>query len=160
MKRRVELSTWSVILTLITAVLLCALSVYCFLYVEIVFGITIAVMILAMFVPALFYMPVSISVDNHNVGIHRPLRIKEIPLAEITTVEYCPPTMGEYRICASGGFLGYWGLFGERSIGRYFAYYGRASETFLLTLKNGRKYMLGCRDAALMAETIKNRLGN
>lgn len=66
---------------------------------------------------------------------------------DIAEVKLCQPTMGAIRICGSGGFFGWYGWFREGDIGKYFAYYGKSSDCFLVTLKDGRKYMLGCTDA-------------
>lgn len=54
--------------------------------------------------------------------------------------------MAEKRICGSGGWFGYYGWFREPTIGKYFAYYGKASDCFLVRLKNGKNYVLGCED--------------
>lgn len=52
--------------------------------------------------------------------------------------------------------MGYWGKFREADLGTYFAYYGRASDCFLVTLNDGRRYMLGCADApAMVSELLK-----
>lgn len=103
---------------------------------------------------ALFFMPMSISVDDANLNINRSLKIKSIPLKEIKSAKLCPPTMAERRICGSGGWFGYWGWFSEPSIGKYFAYYGKASDCFLVVLNNGKKYLLGCTDAPEMVQLI------
>ncbi len=106
---------------------------------------------------ALFYAPMSISADDSKLSIHRPLRIKDIPLSDIAEIRLCPPTMAARRICGSGGFLGYWGWFSERDLGRYFAYYGKASDCFLVTLRDGKKYMLGCTSPAEMVTFVSKR---
>jgi len=91
-------------------------------------------------------MPLSISVDNNQLKINRMLQAKLIQIGEIKAIGLLSPTMAERRICGSGGFMGYWGWFCEPSIGRYFAYYGKASDCFYIELKNGRKYLLGCKN--------------
>lgn len=93
---------------------------------------------------ALCYMPLSISIRDGKLNINRPLKIKSIPLSTIDSVKLVSPTMAEKRICGSGGWFGYYGWFSEPSIGKYFAYYGKASDCFLVTLKDGKKYVLGC----------------
>ncbi|MBE6230681.1 MAG: hypothetical protein E7119_08940 [Bacteroidales bacterium] len=40
--------------------------------------------------------------------------------------------------------------FHEHDSGKYFAYYGRSSDCFLVELKDGRKYLLGCKNAPLI----------
>lgn len=53
--------------------------------------------------------------------------------------------MGAMRLFGSGGFMGYWGLFKEGDIGNYVGFYGKSSECFLVRMKNGDKYVLGCK---------------
>ncbi len=103
-------------------------------------------------IAALFYMPVWLSIDKTAICIKTPLRIKRIPLDEVASMQLCPPTMAEMRLCGSGGFFGYWGWFREPSIGVYFAYYGKSSDCFLVRLKNGKQYMRGCQDPAEIVE--------
>ena len=79
-------------------------------------------------------------------------------MADVKSVRLCPPTMGAIRIFGSGGFLGYWGWFKERDLGKYFAYYGRSSDCFLVELKDGRKYMLGCKNPQKMVEYINSMI--
>ncbi len=159
MKKRVQLSTYSLILSVLTIVALIGLLVWQFrrtgdeLYAWLLFTINVVWAILV-----LFYSPLAVSVDDSTLSVHRSLRIKNIPLNDITDVKLCPPTMGEHRICGSGGFFGYWGWFSQRDLGRYFAYYGKSSDCFLVTLKDGRKYMLGCQDPAEMIAAIKERM--
>ena len=69
-----------------------------------------------------------------------------------------PATMAEKRILGSGGVFGYWGWFREDSIGRYMAYYGKASDCFIVRLKDGKNYMLSCIDPLGMMEYIDSKL--
>lgn len=107
---------------------------------------------------ALCYMPLSISVKNGELNINRPLKIKSIPLSHITSAELYSPTMASRRICGSGGWFGYYGWFKEPSIGKYFAYYGKASDCFLITLKDGKKYVLGCEAPDEIVEFINKHI--
>lgn len=107
---------------------------------------------------ALCYMPLSISVRNGELNINRPLKIRSIPLSSIESVELVSPTMAEKRICGSGGWFGYYGWFSEPSIGKYFAYYGKASDCFLVTLKDGKKYVLGCEAPDEIVEYINKHI--
>ena len=111
-----------------------------------------------MLVISLCYMPMSIGADENAIYINRSLKIKAIPMADVVSVKLCPPTMGAIRVCGSGGFLGYWGWFKERDLGKYFAYYGKASDCFLVELSNGHKYMLGCQNAPEMVEYIAKQI--
>lgn len=155
MKKRVELSSYCWIITLLTFAFICGIFA-CTVKIPNnnaavwIWGMAVAVLALT----ALCYMPLSISLDNKSLNINRPLKIKSIPLTEIAEVRLCSPTMGAKRICGSGGWFGWYGWFKEADLGKYFAYYGKASDCFLVTLKDGRKYMLGCKDAPETVEAI------
>ena len=156
MKQRVILSLFSLVVTIISnAVLVFAM----FFnnppaYIQIILGVVWGATVLA----SLFYMPLSISADKTAIYINRSLKIKAIPIQDVASVKICHPTMGAIRICGSGGFFGYWGWFRERDLGKYFAYYGKSSDCFLVELKNGRKYMLGCQNAPKIVQYIQSLL--
>ena len=156
MTQRVVLSTFSIICTLASIVLFTALMFIGNppLYVQL----SLAAVLVIILLSGLFYMPLSIAADKYAIYINRSLKIKAIPMQDVKSARICPPTMGAKRISGSGGFMGYWGRFRERDLGKYFAYYGRSSDCFLVELKNGRKYMLGCQNAPKMVEYINSLL--
>lgn len=159
MKKRVELSSYCWIISALSTALMCGVFVYALKQPGNKWAVvTLGVLIVALFISTLFFMPLSISLDSDRLNINRSLKIKSIPLTEIASVRLCPPTMGARRICGSGGWFGWYGWFSERDLGKYFAYYGKASDCFLVTLKGGRKYMLGCKDAPQMVEAIAARI--
>ena len=154
-KQRVELSSYCWIITLLTTAFICGIFICCLNIADNdiavwLWGVAIAVL----FLSALCYMPLSISLDNESLNINRSVKIKSIPLTEIANVKLCAPTMGAKRICGSGGWFGWYGWFLEKDLRKYFAYYGKVSDFFLVTLKNGKKYMLGCKDAPEMVNAI------
>lgn len=160
MKQKVKISTYSIVLTILGIAILVGLSFF-----ELIKGNenlsyipSVALIILGFF--ALFYVPLSISVDNQSLVITRPICIKTIPLSEIVSIELCPPTMSEIRICGSGGWFGYWGWFKEPSIGKYFAYYGKSSDCFLVKLKDNRQYLLGCENPSSIVEYINSKIND
>lgn len=106
----------------------------------------------------LFYAPVFISVDDDALRVRRYIKSKRIPLSEIASVTLMAPTMAETRIVGAGGWFGYWGWMKEPLLGKYFAYYGKASDCFLVRLKNGRQYLLGCTDPASVVAYLQSRL--
>lgn len=159
MKRNVRISTYSLILSLLIIIMMTGVLVYDYrkdtpIWLMCILG----AFILLMIVSALFYAPISIEVNSKMLVVHRILRNRRIPLTEIASIAPCSPTMGAKRICGSGGWFGYWGLFSEKDLGKYFAYYGKASDCFLVTLKNGTKYMLGCDDPQSMISCVKQYL--
>ena len=156
MKQRVILSTFSIVTSLICIAVFVALM---FIgnppqYVQIFLAAVLVMMLLS----GLFYMPISVESNKTAIQINFSLRIKTIPMQDVKSVKICQPTMGAIRICGSGGFMGYWGWFKERDLGKYFAYYGRSRDCFLVELKNGRKYMLGCDNAPKIVECIESFL--
>lgn len=159
LKKRVDLSTWTTLLTIITMAAILGMCLWKFNEYdnEVIFWILLVIMtVLSCF--TLFFCPLYIRLTEDSLNVETSLRTKTFSLSEIEEVMICPPTMSEIRICGSGGFFGYWGWFREPSIGKYFAYYGKASQTFLIRLKSGRQYMLGCRDAKEMAKELEKAL--
>lgn len=156
MKARVKLSRFSIILTTIINV---ALYIGCFVTLKepapffCLLGI-----ITALLITGLLFAPVSIKADDHTVTVAHILRKTKIAMTDVASVERFQPTMGAIRICASGGYMGYWGLFRESDIGHYTAYYGKSSDCFLIVTRSGRKYVLGCADPDSMVAYIRERI--
>lgn len=159
MKKRVELSTYCWIISALSTAFICGVFLYALQRPDNNLAVWISgAAIIMLFFSTLCYMPLSISLDNESLNINRSLKIKSIPLTEIANVKLCAPTMGAKRICGSGGWFGWYGWFSEKDLGKYFAYYGKASDCFLLTLKNGKKYMLGCKDAPEMVNAMQETI--
>ncbi|MDE6637236.1 MAG: PH domain-containing protein [Muribaculaceae bacterium] len=159
LKKRVDISTWSTILTIVTIAALIGMCILEFYKNENVVICCLPLVFLAIWsFFNLFYCPMYLRLTDKSLNVETSIRTKSFALSEIEEVKICPPTMSEKRICGSGGFFGYWGWFSEPSIGKYFAYYGMASQTFLIRLRSGRQYMLGCRDAAEMAKELEKLL--
>lgn len=159
LKKRVELSAYSMVLSILSTVLLCGIFIYILKQPDNLWAVCIlGIMIIILFLSTLLFMPLSVSVDSESLNVNCPFKVKSIPLSDILEIRLCSPTMGEKRIFGSGGWFGYYGWFSEKDLGKYFAYYGKASDCFLVTLKNGKKYMLGCNDPAEIVETVSNRI--
>lgn len=156
MKSRVELSAFSTILT-IAILALIAIGLVATRSDNGKF-ITLSVIALTLLIPSMFYCPLHISADDNEVRIKSPFKMHSIPMSRIAQVERFQPTMGSIRVCASGGFLGYWGIYKEGDIGKYMAYYGKSSQCFLITLHNGDKYVLGCKNPDAMVDFIRTKI--
>jgi hypothetical protein len=146
MKKKVKLSLGSLIASNLFLALLISLAVY-FISTGNNVGWIIICSVIALGALAVFiYMPTSIAVtDDGYLVVNRPVHSTKIAVEDIDGMELCPPgEKKKFNLLASAGFYGYWGRFKERSLGKYFAFYGRASECFLVRLKNGKQYMLGC----------------
>lgn len=155
MKQQVKFSADSFIGTIITLVVLIGCT---FIIPELWWQIGWGVFVVILLIISLCYMPMSIGADENAIYINRSLKIKSLPISDVVEVRLCPPTMGAIRICGSGGFLGYWGWFKERDLGKYFAYYGKSSDCFLVVLSNGHKYILGCQNAPEMVKYINKQI--
>ena len=158
MKSRVSYSRFA---TISTAFLFGALFVGCIATVKnepMFFSLLFIYVVL--FVMALFFGAAYIKADANHIVLGSLLRGKKINMDDVESVELFKPTMGAIRICGSGGFMGFWGLFRESDIGKYYAFYGKASDCFLVRLKNGTKYVLGCQQPDKMVAFINSHLSN
>ena len=94
-KQRVELSSYCWIITLLTTAFICGIFICCLKIADNdiavwLWGVAVAVL----FLSALCYMPLSISLDNESLNINRSVKIKSIPLTEIANVKLCAPMRG------------------------------------------------------------------
>ncbi|MBD5356957.1 MAG: hypothetical protein HDR88_08150 [Bacteroides sp.] len=107
---------------------------------------------------ALIYMPANITIEGDSLAVYRSCWCKRLPISEIESIELMQPTMGTKAIFASMGFWGYWGWYREPNLGKYFAMYGNPSNCFFVRMKDGRQYMLGCKNPATIVDYVKNHL--
>mgnify|MGYP001037176845 CR=1 FL=1 len=156
MRSKIAFSRFASILTAVLFVLLfvgCIASIH---------NKTSFVMILSVYVVlivcALFYGTAYVEATPDKIILGSLLRRKTILMRDVAGVELFQPTMGAIRIFASGGFMGYWGFFKEDDLGRYYAFYGKSSDCFLVRLKNGDKYVLGCTNPESMVDYIKSQI--
>lgn len=154
MKKTVKYSGWSWILTAALFAFCVILGCNWFIDGKYERAILTSVLFAVLVFSALIYAPIYVKITDRHVAVRRPLKSKVINIDDIASVQLCPPTMGAIRVCGSGGWFGYWGWFKERDLGKYFAYYGRSSDCFLLKLKDGRQYIIGCTDAPDAVEAI------
>lgn len=142
MRSKVQLSKYAFILTLIINVILmiCCVTL---INEKPTFWFVVAIWFIFL-VCGLLFGPTEIIADKDYVTIKSCLRKHKISVRDIQSIELFQPSMGAYRLFASGGYFGYWGLFREGDVGKYTAYYGKASDCFLIRIKNGDRYVLGC----------------
>ena len=161
MKRKVNISYGSAIFTMLVYIILIGI-VYWMMSADYADGWVLGALILTALIAlvGLIYCPLSLSADEEGIMINRSLMRKRIYYKDIVAIEDVTPTMGEKVILGSRGFMGYWGWYSEKSVGRYFAYYGMASQSFLVRLTDGRQYMLGCTDTPAMKEFIRRHLNH
>ena len=148
-------SKYSLYVIIITAIVFGVLFVGCIATVsdESKFLVILAIYIV-LFICALLYGVAYIKADEDNIILGSLLKRKKILMRNVESVELFQPTMGAIRIFASGGLMGHWGIYREGDIGRYYGFYGKASDCFLVHMKNGDKYVLGCEHPEKMVEYI------
>lgn len=110
---------------------------------------------------ALCFTPLDVEADDDEVRIRRPLKTRKIKMSEIQSAE--PYTVSNkpgkkaFRSMPIRTF-GRWGHYRDNKIGDYFAYYGKPDNTVLITLKDGRKYVVGSSDAKALSDYINSKL--
>lgn len=158
MKQSVKFSPYALFLTIISLVILIAVMIILLHNGKVVPAYIFAGVIVFICAMSLFYTPMSVSVTANSLNVNRSLRVKSIPFDEIESIRLCPPTMGERRVCGSSGWFGYWGWFHDRELGRYFAYYGKSSDCFLVRLRNGRSYVIGCQNPQTIVDEVCRKI--
>lgn len=153
MEAKVKLSKFAIILTSVINLVLIVCCVSMFNETP-GFWIVLSILILLLSF-GLLYGPTKIIANQEYIIVRSVLRKQKILVRNIESVKLFQPTMGAVRICASGGYFGYWGIFREGDIGRYVAFFGKASDCFLIKLKNGDKYVLGCQNPEEMVKYIR-----
>lgn len=109
----------------------------------------------------LCYVPMYVDVDDDAVSIRRPLKSKKIRMDEIESVEpykVSGKPSKKFLGAAPVKSFGRWGRYKDDKIGEYFAYYGNSDNTVLITLKDGRKYVVGGSDAKALSDYINNKI--
>lgn len=110
-------------------------------------------------IAGLYYCPISVEANQSEIKLCRLLaKPKIFTYRDIQSVDTCYPSAGGIRLCGSGGLFGYWGYFSDIMIGTYFGYYGSRSYCFLVKLKNGKQYVLGCENPVAMVEYIESNM--
>ena len=157
MESKVKLSTFSLLLTLLlTGILIAAVAFFLWNHED--KGIIGAVILFFLLISGWLYGPVTIAADEKSVTIKSILRKQRLDISNIKSVELFQPTLGSLRIFGSGGYMGYWGIFRGGSLGKYVAYYGKASDCFLIRIKNGDNYVLGCEKPEEMVNYINSKI--
>ena len=158
MKSKVKLSTFSSVVTIAVIILM---GVLIFVSIQEGEAFYVAIpLILIFIICGLFFAPIAIVATDNNIIIKAPLNKLLIPIEDIASVEKFQPIMSPFkmvriRLFASGGFMGYWGIFYDPVIGKFNGYFGDSNSCFLLTKKNGEKYVLGCQNPEEMVEYIQ-----
>lgn len=110
---------------------------------------------------ALCYAPLGVDVDDDEVRIRRPFKSRRIKMSDIESVapyEVSKKAKGKFLRTSPVRAFGKWGHYSDDKIGDYFAYYGKPDNTVLITLKDGRKYVVGGSNAKELSDYINGKL--
>ena len=110
---------------------------------------------------ALCFTPLDVYADDDEVRIRRPFKTRRIKMSDIASVQpYVVSKNAKGKAFKSMPVrtFGKWGQYRDENIGDYFAYYGKPDQTVLITLKNGKKYVVGGTDAQAMSDYINSKL--
>lgn len=103
----------------------------------------------------LYYCPKSVEANESGLTLHRLLsKPKVFPWSDIESVDTFYPSAGGLRLCASGGFFGFWGNFSDIMTGSYFGYYGSRDSCILVKMKDGKQYVIGCANPVALTDYI------
>ena len=160
MKQKVIMSRYSLLATLLTLICLVAVGAFAcrvgsndsfFLY---------CVLFSAMLIISLFYVPLEIEADPERLTIIRAFARKHIPIKDIVEIRMCAPEIPTFRMMGSGGFMGHWGWFRSKNLGKYFAYFGRSSDCIFIRLRDDRRYMISCGEPHEMVAYVRSHMAD
>ena len=154
MKSKVKFSGYVIILTILATVALVAGAYIYYCNGQYTGAVLMLIFLIVLVVFGLTYGPIMIQIEQNYIKVLSVFRTWKISVKEIDSVTLFQPTMGATRICASGGFMGFWGLYREGDVGNYVAFYGRASDCFMIRLKNGDNYLLGCENPQMIVDYL------
>lgn len=117
--------------------------------------ITASLLLIVLFFCA-YWAPNYVEVTKRTIRLHKLVGIKAIPLNEIKTIDIYRGGSMDVRVCGSGGFLGFTGLFYNNEIGNYYSYIGCYRQAFLIQLKNNKKYLLSCENREQLVALVKS----
>lgn len=110
------------------------------------------------FLPICVLAPEYLESDGERLTLKTMMWRYRIPIDEITGVRTYLPGEDTRMVLCSCDFFGHWGVYRDRKTGYYRACYGRADEAFMITLRNGQHYLLGCDEASEMVGYIKSKM--
>lgn len=120
-------------------------------------GLIVVILILTIIPYFMLSAPLSIAVDKKYLIINKFIGKLKISRVDIDAVDIYISNGLEARLFGSGGFFGYVGQFYSKQFGKYTAYVGDYKQTFSLTMKNGKKYLLSCENRDVVVSILKEK---
>lgn len=143
--------------SIVSAVLLVAAAVLLKLSMQYTPG-ALSGLVFVLFIMAVFASnaPLCIVLRNNTLSIKRVCFTKNLSYDEIEYIARYNP-QADMRLCASGGFFGYIGIFCNRQTGHYFAFMGDTDEAVFIETVSGKRYVVSCEDPDRLVSEIRNR---
>lgn len=125
---------------------------------ELITNASILSIIVVAFLPVFMYAPKKIILTDECITVRRGSGSVSLPLNQISSVELFENDALGIRTFGVGGVLGYIGKFYSKKLGHYTAYVGNCSESFLITMRGGKKYLLSCNNHREMVERLNSMI--
>lgn len=110
-------------------------------------------------IPFLIKIPLTISLTEHHLVLHRVMGSISLSYMDIESVQlYTEKGIGDFRIFGNGGLFAFTGKFYNRHIGFYTAYVGDYSQAFLVGLKDGRKFVFSCEHPQAVVDAVRQQI--
>lgn len=126
------------------------------------YWISIAVLIAVLLI-TFFVSPRSYTVETGQLIIERPLNRKVFELRATSTVQLISPDSGAghgFRLWGSGGMFGYFGIFHNSDLGKYYLAATRSSNRVLVTTASGKKVVITPDDTAALIGALNAAVKN
>ena len=104
-----------------------------------------------------FRCPRDITLDEEALSVRQCVGGVSIPYRDIAEVEPIS-RYSSLRLCASGGFFGFTGLFWSNELGKHTVVAGNLKSPFLVALKSGKKYVFNCDASDKLLSSLRMRL--
>lgn len=162
---KVHLSLASLIITIIVSLIIIGVGLIIPIYrtinnQDIYISFIMMLTTIIIFFPVFMYAPKRIILSDKQLILQKRigcLHLSYSEMAEVCIYNTNNP-FAEIRAFGSGGYLGFIGNFYSREIGFYTAYVGDYSQTFLVKMKSGKKYLFSCEHHTDIVFTIKQKL--
>lgn len=142
----VKWDTFTRFMTIFTLVVYAALCIFMFPHSQTFWGRIVLYLLPILLVPCLFFAPNRIVLEENQLTLCKLIGTFSIKLDQIADAGIYNEKELNLRLFGSGGFLGYMGIFRNKSLGTYIAYVGDYSQAFWIRTKNGKRYMFSCED--------------
>lgn len=152
-----DIKIWGI--TVFVILLLVAADVVAWLYADgavkwIVVGISVVLIVISAFMA-----PVKIRITSTGIVLFKLIGKKRFLYSDMKSIALCDLQVSpNIRIAGSGGVMGYTGWFYNKHIGRFIAYIGSMYRTVLITMNNGRQYVVSCLNPDKLVEISRANL--